>query len=162
MNEPTYTVEGVLASGVEMDRFIHDLCFYKLDNLTGGAFREVRLCYGRRGVLLLSRHTGHSDCSILITSAPDGGFRRGCTDSRAYGNPMPTAADGNPLVSVWQRGAWTKEGPWVQTIKEVVEEAIYRLEVARETARKEKEREQRKKAETAAEQEQALRDAWTI
>ena len=162
MSDQVFTVEGVLASGVEMDKFIHVLCAYKLDNLTGGAFREVRLCYGRRGVLLLSRHSGNSDCSILITSAPDVGFRRGCTDSRAYGNPMPTAADGNALVSVWQRGAWTKEGPWVQTIKEVVEEAISRLESARETERKEKEREQRTKAETASEQQQALVDAWTI
>lgn len=129
----TYTVDEVLGSMAAMDDLIHALAHNKLANATGGAYRSVKLAAFRDGVLLCSAHHVDRTCAVAITERPGIGFRRGCQDSAAYGDPMPRPTEGE-WVWVWSRGRWVKDGPWVQPVRDAIAFLIADLEAAEREA----------------------------
>lgn len=124
-----YEVDTLLKSAREMDDFIHALEDRKINNCSGSAFRETRMCYYEGGILLSSHHHRDQLCSISIATNRNAKITVGCTDARAHGDPNPKVDEGE-LVVVWSRGEWVKTGPWIEPIKHLLATLIVRLEKA--------------------------------
>ena len=155
-----YTVDGLLVSKYEMDSFIHDLANNNLDNLSAGSYRQVRLCYYKNGILLKSHHSTFYYCNISILSDKTAVVSRGYNNSRYEGNPNPKPDKGE-FIAVWSDGKWVKEGPWESPIRELLAEAIEKLEtrIAEREAQEVAQWEQREK--TLNQKENQLKESWS-
>lgn len=159
MTKRVWDVDDLLSSRYHMDDFIHELCHVNLDNCSGSAYREVRLCRYDRGMLLLSQHHRDCYCHIAVATNPEAKIRRGCQDSRYNGDASPSVSDGE-LVSVWSNGNWTKDGPWVPKIREWLSELIEKLNTAKEQKLKREEDERLERIAAQKEKEKQLVNAW--
>uniref|UniRef100_A0A6M3LFS4 Uncharacterized protein n=1 Tax=viral metagenome TaxID=1070528 RepID=A0A6M3LFS4_9ZZZZ len=123
-----------------MDDFIHNLSHYNMDNMTGGSYRKVRLCYYENNILLVSEHHTQKYCSIYIVDNPNTNFKvyRGCQDSCYDGNPFPKIKGAN-FICVWSNGTWNMNGPWQEKIENMLDDLIIRLENKKIEVAKEKE-----------------------
>lgn len=115
----------VLENRYSLDNFIHLLCEYNLDNCSGSAYRQVRLGYYKDGILLLSYHHSDNICHIYIASNPKANIILGEQDSRYNGNASPRLSEGE-LIGVWD-GTWTKPGPWMEKINNLIDELCIKL-----------------------------------
>lgn len=124
-----YSVDTILSKAKAMDDFIHDLANHNMTNMSGGAYRQVNLCYYKDGILLISYHHVNNYCSIEIVDNPKADFEvfRGCQDSRYPGNPHPVI-HGARWVTVWSGGKWTKNGPWQKKIIDLLNKLTIDLE----------------------------------
>jgi hypothetical protein len=124
-----YTVDKVLSSETCMDDFIHSLSHHGILNMSGSAYRTVRLCHWSGGILLTSNHHRDCSCSIRIVSDRSATCSKGCDDPRCNGDPFPKLSKGEFIV-VWADGEWVKKGPWEKPIKELLENLILELNTA--------------------------------
>ena len=119
-----YTVDNLLSSNILFDDFIHQLCGLDLDNATGSAYRSVFLGYYEDGILLGSNHHSNNICDIKIASNPKNKWFLGDQNSRYDGNSHPKLEDGK-WVTVWDYSTKKlKDGPWVNKVKEVIQDII--------------------------------------
>jgi len=149
----------LLSSRSKMSGFIHSLSSLGLTNCSGSAYRAVRLCYFKAGILLVDYHHVDNSCSIFICSDPHTEIQAGCQSSTTSGNAMPKPKNGE-LIEVWRNGKWIKDGPWVVKIilflAELIEKKENKIE---ETAR---ENAEKVKAESQAREDhnKRLTEAW--
>ncbi len=143
-----------------MDSFIHELAGLDLDNCSGGAYREVRLCRYDRGMLLVSNHSTFNYCHISVATVPSAKIFRGCQDSRAYGNPNPKVDRLGELVYVWSDGKWIKDGPWVPLIRDWLIELMGKIDDAREARKRKQEQEIEERIRAKEAKDAALVGAW--
>ncbi len=128
----------------------------KLTTHDGFAVRVARLVYVDNGVALISHNHSDDRCEIMITESPDIAIKQGDQDAGSHGDPKPTAGRGE-LIKVWENGAKVKDGPWFDSVENVIGAALFELKECLKPVEEEKVDDE---THLAAKSEEELRDAW--
>ena len=150
----------LLSSKHGMDNFIRTLYKYAITNMDGFCYQQARLCYYKKGILLVSRYSPHEYCSIYIAPSQSAKVVRGCQDPRVYGDPMPKLQNGN-WVCVWEDGRWTKEGPWAPKIESLIIDLLSEIDLIKRRQINEKVEEEKKRLAEIRKQDLQLITNWS-
>ena len=153
------TPDTLLKSRSKMSGFIHSLSSLGITNCSGSAYRAVRLCYFKDGILLVDYYHVDDSCSIFICSDPNTKIKAGCQSSCANDNAMPRPENGE-LIVVWQNGRWVKQGPWVEKIIALIADLIGEKERKTEEKIKKEEALRKERSMINREREKELVENW--